>query len=287
MPLFLAKNSAILYLHVPKCGGTSVAEMFTSNGYSAQFQMRGLPAQAALTTSPQHQTCSALKPLVNFSNLSAIFTLARNPYQRLASEFNWSFRDIASRDRPDYSEWVIGSLSQAKQDPLYADSHFRPAIDFLDVCIPAKVFRLEDGLGLIAEFFLGQLRTNTRIAIERKHDSRSMPNSELNLELSPEALTVVNAYYYYDFMALGYRMSEVDNCLRGNDWPQLVPDETLLAKSKIVSKWRLDTLAGLESVISARLKLAIGDTEVERGRLTCVRGYAKERLQRYLKNWPQ
>lgn len=257
MPLFLSNDKAILFLHVPKCGGTSVVEIFLANGYSAQLQMTGLPVQSSLTTSPQHQTCAALKSLINFGNLSDVFILARSPYQRIVSEFNWAFRGTKPRNRPNFSKWVVESLSLAAQDPLYSDSHFRPAIDFLDERIPAKVFRLEDGLGLIAECFLSRPQKSASITIAHRNNSGSMPYSEHNIQFSPEALSAVNEFYYYDFVALGYRMYGIANSLSEGGQERLISSDSLLAKARVVSTWRLSTWFHLEEKIRTSLKLRI------------------------------
>ena len=151
MPILIKDDISLLYLHVPKCGGSSIVDTFKESSYKATLEMRGLPPQQCLYSSPQHQTCSALKELIRCEKLSDIFIVTRSPYDRLKSEFNWQFRDTPQEARPCYSAWVVESLHAAKQDMHYMDNHFRPAIDYLDPDLPTKIFRLEDGLEAVIE----------------------------------------------------------------------------------------------------------------------------------------
>ena len=151
MTLFIQNEESILFLHVPKCGGSSIAKLFKDNGYSPVMEMRGLPPQDCLTASPQHQTCRNLSPMMNMEKLNNIFIMARNPYGRIKSEFNWQFRSTAPEDRPDINQWTIDSLKKATTDGDHADNHFRACIDFIDEDLPCRIFKIEK---LFDRFFL-------------------------------------------------------------------------------------------------------------------------------------
>lgn len=282
MPLFISKDRAILFLHVPKCGGTSVSEMFTSSGYSPQLQMRGLPPQDSLSTSPQHQTCGALRPLLNLSNLSDTFLIARNPYDRLRSEYNWCLRNTPLKERVDFSEWVTDSLAMAAQNPLYADSHFRPALDFLDIHVPARIFRLEDGIELISEYFLSKSSEDKLPLTKHEKNSASMREFSRSLEFNSSALTAVNAFYFYDFLAFGYRISCSGDSLHGYAEHQMAQDKSLNTKARIVSTWRMRTLLNLQGKTFTRIRYKIGTLE-KKGLLTRdASDYCTHRMERAL-----
>jgi hypothetical protein len=284
MPLFISRDRAILFLHVPKCGGTSIAEMFTSSGYFPQLLMRGLPPQDSLSTSPQHQTCGALRPLLNFGNLSDTFLITRNPYDRLRSEYNWSLRKTPLKDRVDFSEWVTDSLAKAGQDPLYSDSHFRPALDFLDIHVPAKIFRLEDGIELIAEYFLSESHEDKTQSTKHMNDSASRPESSRNLKFNSRALTAANRFYFYDFLAFGYPLSCSGGSLHSftEHQIQIPQDKSLNAKAKIALTWRMRTLLDLQAKTFAKIRHEIGALE-KRGRLSReINDYCNQRIEQIL-----
>jgi len=215
MTILTCGSKSILFLHVPKCGGSSIVDTFKANGYSSELEVRGKPAQDCLLASPQHQTCSALKSLVRFDKIKEIFMVVRNPYHRLASEYNWLFRDAPPSDRPEYSQWVINSIAIAEQDPYYLDNHLRPMIDFPDLSHPAKIFRLEDGLQAIIELFLQSVQSRLNITASHEKNSSLFKFKCEDLTLDEDALQLVNRFYRDDFLAFGYEIistGEMQSC---------------------------------------------------------------------------
>ena len=156
MTLFIKEGKSILFLHVPKCGGSSIDKLFKEHGYSATLEIRDLPPQECLIASLQHQTCSNLTTMINMERLEEIFIVTRSPYTKIISEYNWHFRDIKTDQRPEINAWIIDSLNKAKQNPNYADNHFKPCFDFIDTNHECNIFKLEDGLEMVAEFYLKQ-----------------------------------------------------------------------------------------------------------------------------------
>ena len=144
----------LLFIHIPKCGGSSIVDTFKLNGYSSELEMRGKPPQSFYIASPQHQSIDALRNMINFDKITKIFAIVRNPYERIKSEYNWAFKDLPTNDRPLASEWIIKSLNMAASDASYSDNHFRPMIEFLDNNREALIFKLEDGLDIVYEYFL-------------------------------------------------------------------------------------------------------------------------------------
>lgn len=255
MTLLIGKNFSILFLHVPKCGGSSIVETFAANGYSPQLLMRGLPPQECLVVSPQHQTFSSLKDFIRVEKLTDIFILVRNPYERIKSEFNWTFRDTTTEHRPDFSEWILESLALASEDRSHADNHFRPAINFVDINTPVKVFRLEDGIELAIEFFLQEAGDSLPTKISHEKNSAKFPNSCDSLNFNNKALDKINTFYKYDFAAFGYTMiGEQANSLQHE--PLEERDRPgALEKVKAVSNWRNNTLIILKKKLAEQINL--------------------------------
>ena len=254
MTLLIGKNSSILFLHVPKCGGSSIVDTFEAHGYSPQLQMRGLPPQECLIASPQHQTFSGLREVIRPEKLTDIFILVRNPYERIKSEFNWTFRDTTTEHRPDFSEWILDSLALASEDRSHADNHFRPAIDFVDINTPVKVFRLEDGIELAIEFFLQEAGESLPKKISHEKNSAKLPHSCHSLHFNDKALDKINTFYKYDFAAFGYTMTgEQDNSLQHEPLEETERPGSL-EKVKAVSSWRNNTLIILEKKLAEQIK---------------------------------
>ena len=244
MTLFIQNNRSILFLHVPKCGGSSIAKIFKDNGYSPTLEMRGLPPQDCLVASPQHQTCANLKPIINMDKLGDIFIMARNPYERVISEFNWHFRDITPDDRPDINEWIIESLEKASADGDYSDNHFRACVDFIDEDLPCRIFKLEDGVEFVAEFFLRDANSIGNIDIPTEKNSKNFSSPDSKLQLNSLAIQAINQFYKNDFEAFGYKPIESSSstAMASTQPHQAEESEQKESKVETIRKWREETV---------------------------------------------
>lgn len=245
MTILTKGSSSILFLHVPKCGGSSIVDTFTANGYTAELEMRGKPAQDYLLASPQHQTCSALKLLVRFDNIKEIFMVVRNPYQRLVSEYNWIFREASPDERPEYSQWVMNSIAIVEQDPYYLDNHLRPMIDFLDVDHPASIFRLEDGLQAIIEFYLQSIDSMLNITVAHNKKASLFKYKSDNPALDERALHRVNNFYRDDFLAFGYDPITSNHVQSCGDTHCIQKESSNLLKVRMAKEWQSKSAASL------------------------------------------
>jgi hypothetical protein len=231
---------------VPKCGGSSIDKLFKDNGYSATLEMRDMPAQECLIASPQHQTSSNLKTMINMDNLNAIFIVARSPYTRVISEYNWQFREVETCNRPDINSWIIDSLEKAKEDPNYADNHFKPCSDFIDTDHQCNIFKLEDGIEMVAEFFLRKTGSTGIIEIPNEKKAKNFTESINNPTLSTSAIKKINEFYKDDFEAFGYPIITQD--FENASSSALAQDSKYLdakKKIRIIQKWREETYSNL------------------------------------------
>ena len=262
MTLLIRDNAYILFLHVPKCGGSSVVDMFASYGFSPQLQMRGLPPQDCFFVSPQHQTTATLKNIINQDKLTDMFILVRNPYARIKSEFKWAYRNTPSKNLPDFNEWVLNSLNQASVKNFYNDNHFRPAIDFIESDRPCRIFKLEDGIEFIDEYYLqGQGST---VASKRVHSKNSLAfqHKAPDLILNDESIRTVNHFYKNDFSAFGYKI--IDNISNLSISSNEEGDDDSFDKKKVelIKKWKDETLEDLKKKIENQILIL--DNELER-----------------------
>jgi len=238
-----------------------VVDTFLANGFSAELQIRGKPPQECLQASPQHQTCSVLKNLLRIDKITDVFLVVRNPYARMRSEYNWCFRDIPPSDRMSYSEWVLCVLDEASKDNSYADNHFRPALDFLDFEIPAKIFRLEDGLDVVVEYYLQTMSSAmTSISVLHEKNSLKFKNKTTLFELNSDALAAINEHFRVDFIAFGYSMMHdskssifapiPDTCIDLNIWPKL----------EAAKRWHSQTFSAVKEKLQDQIWILHGLT---------------------------
>ena len=91
MPLFHNGDDLVLFVHVPKCGGTAVEKSFMKGGWDVGYMNE--PKITGYNEAPcnaQHYHAEIIEHLIMPSeNCTDQFTIVRNPYQRLISEFVW------------------------------------------------------------------------------------------------------------------------------------------------------------------------------------------------------
>ncbi len=206
MTILSKDGHTILFLHIPKCGGSSVVETFRAAGYETELEIRGKPIRSFLRTTPQHLTCSDLRSLVRFDQIQTVFAVVRNPVNRMLSEYRWTHRETEPSDLPDVNEWLHEQLAIAAEDMTYQDNHFRPMTNFFDLDIPIELFPIEHSLNAICSYYLSG--SNQYSASRAKHlkDSRTFANaSELaQATLSQQSLKLIQTFYAQDFLAFGY-----------------------------------------------------------------------------------
>ena len=281
MTLLVKDDSTILFLHIPKCGGSSVVELFKNKGFSTQLEMRGLPPQSCLRASPQHLTCEELKTIIRPENLSDIFTVARNPYSRMLSEYNWNFRNTSKHDKPDINEWIINSIEETTKNPNHADNHFRPMIDFIDPTLPCEIFKLEESISLVAELFLYQNGEINTIKIPRQKNSKTFQDSVKDFRLNEQAEAIINSFYRHDFYAFDYKMVTRGNTIDARDEVSIhKEDSEIKNKIKTIIKLRESTLRRIRAKIESELNTLADKTK---RRINSLDYYLEERNSETLK----
>lgn len=212
MPVFTKNGKNILFIHIPKCGGSAINDVFRRMGYKILLNMSGLPPQESLVASPQHLTWTELKNVIKYTEINEIFTVARNPYERLMSEYSWVTRSIDNPiELPDFDQWAMDQISKAMVDPNQADNHIRPMVDFIPSDLSCKVFRYEAGLSIISEMYAAEDNIYPPLMRELKRISRPgsigkaiLQREELLSGLRPSSLEAINNYYKDDFMSFLY-----------------------------------------------------------------------------------
>ena len=104
----------LLFLHIPKCGGTSVEQSFLKAGCYIKLHDRiDHQGQELLTNKliykcpSQHFHYAILEKFLDFRIFRDVFALVRNPYSRLASEYRFvSGRVGGSPQQFDIDRWV-------------------------------------------------------------------------------------------------------------------------------------------------------------------------------------
>ena len=169
MPLF-TKDKSILFVHIPKCAGSSIIENFRNDNWNVEFLNE--PAKNnvpdILPCNPQHYHQDLLEEYVLKNNkIDLEFTIVRNPFHRLISEMMWRIPMHSHRvDTEGFTKTFFDALENflisrsrdhfiieqdfknnrqnyiERKQMLYYDNHIRPQKEFIGE--DTKIFKLEE-----------------------------------------------------------------------------------------------------------------------------------------------
>lgn len=151
MPFINYQDRNILFVHIPKTGGSTIekwlenyAEIKLLNGspYLGPNPY-GMPEELPCT--PQHLMLPELDRYFARDYFDYIFALTRNPYARIASEYKFKLMVHEALNTPSdqtFGEWVATLGEQMAANPWCRDNHLRPQYEFVDERV--DMFRFED-----------------------------------------------------------------------------------------------------------------------------------------------
>ncbi len=189
-----------LFVHIPKCGGTTVERYLEQY---APLHLFNPNASSAFRYTPQHFTYEDAAGLFPEGYFSYAFAICRNPYTKIESEYR--FQCISKFHRyTDYiepfPEWISRLFDRLCSDPFFPDNHLRLQRDF--VSEKMKIFRLEDGMDSIIE----EISSTAGLPLPNAKMERQNDTSSYGIETPWTDLERETVYKIYkqDFDWFGY-----------------------------------------------------------------------------------
>ena len=229
MPAFQLQHKNVVFVHIPKTGGSSVDDwLYDFDGCKRLlFSPQPLPD---MPVTPQHLCYKTIMGLLGDAfPVDYSFAVVRNPYKRLESEFKYrlDLGLLRGHANPDslFAEWVNFVLNRETSSPGTLDNHLRPQTYFMGPDVQALKF--ENGLNEAARIIAEQagltvasapVLPNTKTSkkrhlvwthkmIARVQQFYAADFAEFRYDTSPEGLNVkkdgglfsqLRQYYHFD-----------------------------------------------------------------------------------------
>jgi hypothetical protein len=154
MPIFQHNGALHAFIHIPKCGGTTVEAMlahrFGPIGLLDEPYYGQTEPYRWSKSSPQHLVWDDFIRLIPDAMIDRVFAVTRHPLTRFASSYNFYARSGAVPAGMGPEEWFAQVAELSDLLPFRADNHLRRQSNF--VPDRATLFRLEDGLDAVSEW---------------------------------------------------------------------------------------------------------------------------------------
>lgn len=192
MPLYRHGPNVIFFVHIPKTGGTTIESALRSTGAAEAFRFKGKRPFSKATL--QHVHASVYKEAIGNRFYDWSFAVARNPFNRFASEFKMKVLDAGVDG--DVDSWAVANFERFREYKYTRDNHIRPQVEF--VTRKTEVFRFEDGL----EAPIAAAASRLEVAMpEVPHDKRG---STAKPKASASTIELIARFYADDFREFGY-----------------------------------------------------------------------------------
>jgi hypothetical protein len=212
MPIFTRNNIHVLYIHVPKTGGTYIERFFKKNGFSIS-EMNNVkdPTNKLRNCSRQHMHAEQINQLYNLKKFNYVFMTVRNPVFRFRSEFimrNTTFNEepkVFWKRKKDINAWWKMARKNFSRNPYTNDNHIRPQSDFYIKGV--DIFKQEDSYD---EVWAQKLESKIGVkfdflSIQRRKDVEQDYGDDLKkIILSDATFEEIKNFYQADYSLFNY-----------------------------------------------------------------------------------
>lgn len=209
MPFFKIDNRLVYYAHVPKCGGSSIAnyihERFGALAFHDNNYMKQSATHRWTKSSPQHVDAVTLERLIPLSFFDAVFAIVRHPVKRAISTYHFQLEVERSLPKSiGFTSWLRDLQSKNIENAFAFDNHTRPMSDIVPE--GTTVFHMEHGLDSLVAWFdvlTGNEKGPRAILPENTRGQHVKIKTE-RVTPSRTDLNLIAEIYATDFKRFGY-----------------------------------------------------------------------------------
>lgn len=198
LPIFIDdKNTPLVFIHIPKTGGTSVFSSLNERIKVLFHDEFG----ADLPCPPQHFHFALLKRLGITNWTENQIAVVRNPIARFISEFAYRKRVDKNCRWFTLTSFTYFITLAYKHNPYILSNHIRPQYEFIGEGV--ALYRLEDGLAALLKDYPNYFKQYVDL---KTHKNAS--HSYLQT-IDPRALDRLTAFYQKDMSLFRYDSSTI------------------------------------------------------------------------------
>lgn len=200
IPIFEISGKRILFIHVPKTGGTSLSaalEKFGTITFDRGFR------ENKKKVSERHAHEALIHSNITNTRFDYVFMITRNPVDRIISEYRYQCRKPGLHRSKvlGFGLWLDYSLYRTKKNRGYRDNHFRPQSEF--ATLGCEIFRLEDGLECAINCINQKLGLSIELPPERMNVS-----PEYDIKVKKLHIEKIHSFYASDYLAYNYNLQK-------------------------------------------------------------------------------
>lgn len=211
MPLVNVSGRYLYFAHVPKTGGTSVAE-YLGRRFGPLSMVEEMDGQGRLAFTRQrqrgilfaadHLTAEDIGRFLP-QTLEHSFAVVRDPLKRIVSQYRFQ-SGVSRASRLDFPTWLRTVLGAARQDRRVYRNHIRPQSDLVPA--DAAIFRLEDGFDPMVSW-LDEVTGTSAPEVKVHHLLKSRKAADV-VPLHRQDIALVAAFYRADYERFGYPLPD-------------------------------------------------------------------------------
>lgn len=206
MPISYTYNT--VFIHIPKCAGTTIEKMLGTCTPEEYFNFKKVSIGSEKSL-PQHFTYLELKSSLNIEWKNFfVFSVVRNPYDRLASEYTYRKNILSMNSNTelgDFSNFVTHlNMDRSTRSNVF-QRHLETQSSFLkdetgNISSAIKIYKTEN-----LKECMGTIKDITGVSFSNLYWSKKSPDigSYKNL-YTPEIKEIVYNFYKEDFDNFGY-----------------------------------------------------------------------------------